>query len=174
MKPTILLSGILITLFSALPLTVPAKSIASTSTSPSRFDWITNPSTYSTLSFGKRLARRAQVNEEVSSASGFQSTSVAQVGAQTEANIQRQCRLVHDHEDKCEFVKKNCGDEEIGVFDYVDLYYCKLPNAPVVSFMILGGWLALLFTVCSSRDSITLQHHGRILMDQVDLGYRRQ
>ncbi|KAH6709332.1 Sodium/calcium exchanger protein-domain-containing protein [Leptodontidium sp. MPI-SDFR-AT-0119] len=57
-----------------------------------------------------------------------------------------ECRLVHGSEDKCKFIKLNCPDEEAGLFSYLSLYYCTLPNAQPVAFIILSLWLALLFT----------------------------
>ncbi|KAE8447479.1 hypothetical protein EG329_010752 [Mollisiaceae sp. DMI_Dod_QoI] len=57
-----------------------------------------------------------------------------------------ECRLVHHAEDKCAFIKANCPDEEAGLFSYLSLYYCRLPNAQPVAFTILSLWLGLLFT----------------------------
>lgn len=64
----------------------------------------------------------------------------------TQANV-CQCRLVHKkkYKDKCQFIRDNCADEEVGIFDYLQLYYCKLPNSPLLAISILGGWLAMLF-----------------------------
>jgi hypothetical protein len=44
-------------------------------------------------------------------------------------------------------VKENCADEEVGYFDYLSLYYCRLAGFPAVSFMIMTAWLVMLFTV---------------------------
>lgn len=57
-----------------------------------------------------------------------------------------QCRLVHHAEDKCAFIKANCPDEEAGLFSYLSLYYCSLPQAKPFAFTILSLWLGLLFT----------------------------
>jgi sodium/potassium/calcium exchanger 6 len=57
-----------------------------------------------------------------------------------------QCRLVHQAHDKCAFVLANCPDEEAGIFSYLSLYYCRLPHAKPVAFVILVLWLALLFS----------------------------
>lgn len=46
----------------------------------------------------------------------------------------------------CDFVRKNCPDEEAGLFSYLQLYYCKLPKAKPVAFFILVIWLGLLFS----------------------------
>lgn len=54
---------------------------------------------------------------------------------------------MHEFKDKCKFVKENCDDEEVGYFDYLGLYYCRLEKLPVVSLMIMVGWLVMLFTV---------------------------
>ncbi|KAF2707131.1 sodium/calcium exchanger protein-like protein [Pleomassaria siparia CBS 279.74] len=58
----------------------------------------------------------------------------------------QECRLVHHATDKCAFVLANCPDEEAGIFSYLSLYYCRLPNAKPVAFIILVLWLALLFS----------------------------
>lgn len=57
-----------------------------------------------------------------------------------------QCRLVHFAEDKCAFIKANCPDEEAGLLSYLSLYYCTLPNAQPIAFVILVLWMGLLFT----------------------------
>lgn len=58
----------------------------------------------------------------------------------------QECRLVHHAKDKCAFVRENCPDEEAGIFSYLTLYYCRLPQAKPVAFAILVVWLALLFS----------------------------
>lgn len=57
-----------------------------------------------------------------------------------------QCNLVHTAKDQCAFVRANCPDEEAGLFSYLQLYYCRLPKAKPVSFIILIVWLGLLFS----------------------------
>ncbi|KAL8650792.1 MAG: hypothetical protein Q9210_003618 [Variospora velana] len=57
-----------------------------------------------------------------------------------------QCRLVHTTEDKCDFVRANCPDEEAGIFSYLQLYYCSLPRAKPFAFVLLIVWLGLLFS----------------------------
>ncbi|KAF2474800.1 uncharacterized protein BDR25DRAFT_112177 [Lindgomyces ingoldianus] len=56
------------------------------------------------------------------------------------------CRLVHHATDKCAYVQANCPDEEAGIFSYLTLYYCRLPHAKPVAFIILVLWLATLFS----------------------------
>ncbi|KAF1996106.1 hypothetical protein P154DRAFT_444020 [Amniculicola lignicola CBS 123094] len=56
------------------------------------------------------------------------------------------CRSVHHAADKCAFVQANCPDEEAGIFSYLTLYYCRLPHAQPVAFVILVLWLGLLFS----------------------------
>ena len=46
----------------------------------------------------------------------------------------------------CLFVRENCPDEEAGLISYLQLYYCKLPKAKPVAFVILVLWLSLLFS----------------------------
>lgn len=57
-----------------------------------------------------------------------------------------QCRLVHHVHDQCAFVLANCPDEEAGVVSYLTLYYCRLPHAKPVAFIMMTLWLALLFS----------------------------
>ncbi|KAI4089166.1 MAG: hypothetical protein LQ344_005546 [Seirophora lacunosa] len=57
-----------------------------------------------------------------------------------------ECRLVHATKDKCDFVRANCPDEEAGIFSYLQLYYCHLPKAKPVAFVLLVLWLGLLFS----------------------------
>ncbi|KAL8818000.1 MAG: hypothetical protein Q9191_008034, partial [Dirinaria sp. TL-2023a] len=56
------------------------------------------------------------------------------------------CRLVHRAADKCAFIRRNCPDEEAGLFSYLQLYYCKIPSAKPVAFVVLVLWLGLLFS----------------------------
>ncbi|KAI1428081.1 Sodium/calcium exchanger protein-domain-containing protein [Xylaria sp. FL1777] len=56
------------------------------------------------------------------------------------------CRLVHSAPDQCAFVKRNCHDEEAGLFEYLTLYYCRLGHVQPLAFIILVLWLGLLFT----------------------------
>lgn len=58
-----------------------------------------------------------------------------------------QCRRVHEFEDKCKFIRENCRDEEVGFFDYLELYYCRFPDVPAIPFSIMAAWLVMLFTV---------------------------
>jgi solute carrier family 24 (sodium/potassium/calcium exchanger), member 6 len=60
--------------------------------------------------------------------------------------IHYQCRAVHQNPDQCAFIKANCPDEEAGLLSYLTLYYCKLPQAQPVAFVIIILWLALLFS----------------------------
>jgi sodium/potassium/calcium exchanger 6 len=57
-----------------------------------------------------------------------------------------QCRLVHLATDQCAFVRANCPDEEAGVVSYLTFYYCRLPNAKPVAFILMTLWLAMLFS----------------------------
>ncbi|EDN09248.1 predicted protein [Histoplasma mississippiense (nom. inval.)] len=56
-----------------------------------------------------------------------------------------ECHLVHKVKDQCSFVRTYCGDHEIGIFSYLQLYYCKLAHAKPIAFAILAVWLAVLF-----------------------------
>ncbi|EXJ96321.1 hypothetical protein A1O1_01447 [Capronia coronata CBS 617.96] len=57
-----------------------------------------------------------------------------------------ECRLVHHASDKCAFVKSNCPDEEAGLISYLQFYYCHLPHARPLAFIILVVWVCLLFS----------------------------
>jgi sodium/potassium/calcium exchanger 6 len=57
-----------------------------------------------------------------------------------------QCRLVHHAQDQCAFVRANCPDEEAGVVSYLTFYYCRLPRAKPVAFVLMTLWLAMLFS----------------------------
>ncbi|KAI1737865.1 hypothetical protein F4680DRAFT_200803 [Xylaria scruposa] len=56
------------------------------------------------------------------------------------------CRLVHDAPDQCAFIKRNCHDDEAGLFEYLTFYYCTLGHVQPLAFVILVLWLGLLFT----------------------------
>ncbi|OTB07559.1 hypothetical protein M426DRAFT_8560 [Hypoxylon sp. CI-4A] len=56
------------------------------------------------------------------------------------------CRLVHNAEDKCDFVQRNCQDDDAGLIKYLSLYYCNLGHVQPVAFIILVLWLGLLFS----------------------------
>jgi sodium/potassium/calcium exchanger 6 len=43
-------------------------------------------------------------------------------------------------------VLANCPDEEAGVISYLTLYYCRMPHAKPVAFIIMTLWLAMLFS----------------------------
>lgn len=56
------------------------------------------------------------------------------------------CRHVHQAKDQCAFVQQYCEDEDAGLLSYLQLYYCRLPNAKPLGFIIIALWTALLFT----------------------------
>ncbi|KAI1173659.1 Sodium/calcium exchanger protein-domain-containing protein [Nemania sp. FL0916] len=56
------------------------------------------------------------------------------------------CRLVHGAADQCAFVRRNCGDDEAGLFSYLTFYYCGLGHVQPLAFIVLVLWLGLLFT----------------------------
>lgn len=57
-----------------------------------------------------------------------------------------QCRLDHTVKDQCAFIRRNCLEEEAGLFSYLQLYYCKLEHAKPVAFILLTLWLGFLFS----------------------------
>ncbi|KAI5861794.1 Sodium/calcium exchanger protein-domain-containing protein [Durotheca rogersii] len=56
------------------------------------------------------------------------------------------CHLVHSARDKCDFVRRNCRDDEPGIFEYLTFYYCGPERARPVAFMGMVIWLGLLFS----------------------------
>ena len=34
----------------------------------------------------------------------------------------------------------------MGLFDYLELYYCRFPSSHPLAFVIIASWLAMLFT----------------------------
>ncbi|KAI9674485.1 MAG: hypothetical protein M1817_001823 [Caeruleum heppii] len=60
--------------------------------------------------------------------------------------MDQDCKLVHHAPDKCAFIRANCPDEEAGLFSYLTFYYCTLPTAKPVAFILMALWLGLLFT----------------------------
>jgi len=57
-----------------------------------------------------------------------------------------QCRLVRNVKDQCSYVRDNCPDHQDGLLSYLQLYYCALPNAKPLAFIILILWLSFLFS----------------------------
>lgn len=60
----------------------------------------------------------------------------------------KQCHHVHRYrpQDQCAFVKDVCLEEEVGLFSYLTLYYCRIPHIKPLGFTIIAIWTALLFT----------------------------
>lgn len=57
-----------------------------------------------------------------------------------------ECRLVHNADDKCSFIKSNCPDEEAGLISYLQFYYCSAAGAKPFAFILLVLWISLLFS----------------------------
>lgn len=56
-----------------------------------------------------------------------------------------ECHDVHSAHDKCAFIRQNCQDEHIGLFNYLEFYYCRLDTAKGLAFSIISLWLGMLF-----------------------------
>ncbi|PGH00848.1 hypothetical protein AJ79_08100 [Helicocarpus griseus UAMH5409] len=56
-----------------------------------------------------------------------------------------ECHLVRKAKDQCSFVRTYCAEHEVGIFSYLQLYYCRLPTVKPLAFAILAIWLAILF-----------------------------
>ena len=61
-------------------------------------------------------------------------------------NQAAQCRQVRSAIDQCNFILKNCVDEEAGLFSILQLNYCKIPKAKPIALIIMVLWLAILFS----------------------------
>ncbi|KAK5134302.1 hypothetical protein LTR08_006731 [Meristemomyces frigidus] len=61
-------------------------------------------------------------------------------------NADEQCRRVHRARDQCAFIRTHCPDDEAGFTAYLTLFYCQLPHAQPLAFLILIAWLGLLFS----------------------------
>ncbi|KAF4333215.1 cation exchanger [Fusarium beomiforme] len=57
-----------------------------------------------------------------------------------------ECNQVHNVQDKCDFVRKYCSDDDAGLIHYIQLYYCSFGNLRPIAFTVLVLWLGLLFT----------------------------
>ncbi|OOQ90883.1 sodium/calcium exchanger protein [Penicillium brasilianum] len=57
-----------------------------------------------------------------------------------------ECRLVRNVKDQCAYVRENCPDHQDGLLSYLQLYYCALPDAKPLAFIIIILWLSLLFS----------------------------
>ncbi|KAF8449837.1 hypothetical protein BGX38DRAFT_533698 [Terfezia claveryi] len=66
------------------------------------------------------------------------------------------CRHVHHAKNKCKFIRENCADESVGLLNYLDLYYCELPHAPVLALITMAVWLGILFTSSGSNRNARL------------------
>ncbi|KAF8467662.1 Sodium/calcium exchanger protein-domain-containing protein [Kalaharituber pfeilii] len=63
-----------------------------------------------------------------------------------EKRDETECREVHHAQDKCAFIREHCKDEEIGIFNYLELYFCQFARAPVVALITMALWLGILFS----------------------------
>ncbi|GAO13792.1 uncharacterized protein UV8b_03976 [Ustilaginoidea virens] len=59
---------------------------------------------------------------------------------------QLECSKVHSALDKCAFVRRYCQGDDAGLLPYLEWYYCSSDQARPVAFVLLAGWLGLLFT----------------------------
>ncbi|KAI5819394.1 Sodium/calcium exchanger protein-domain-containing protein [Pyronema omphalodes] len=69
------------------------------------------------------------------------------------AGQDKECRNVHQAKDKCAFVRKHCKEENIGFFNYLDLYYCWWGNSQWLALGLFGGWLSILFATIGTAAS---------------------
>ncbi|KAG9950878.1 hypothetical protein KCU85_g3309, partial [Aureobasidium melanogenum] len=62
------------------------------------------------------------------------------------ASSDEECRLVHKATDQCHYITKHCPAEDPGFYSYLSLFYCSMPHAKPIAFLILVSWLGLLFS----------------------------
>ncbi|KAK9460787.1 Sodium/calcium exchanger protein-domain-containing protein [Lipomyces oligophaga] len=57
-----------------------------------------------------------------------------------------ECLDVRNATDQCAFVKQYCAEDVIGIFNYIEFYYCVLPDLRIVPIVIMVVWLIIVFT----------------------------
>ncbi|XP_065854215.1 cation/calcium exchanger 1 [Euphorbia lathyris] len=77
------------------------------------------------------------------------------------------CTGLHDHTDskfKCIFIKSNSGCRPKGYINYLQIFYCTFGKFPVLGYVMLSAWLAVLFYLlgntaaeyfCSSLENLS-------------------
>lgn len=70
----------------------------------------------------------------------------AGAGLRLKRSDEPECRQVHEAEDQCAFVRQYCVNDNAGLLDYTNFYYCTFKSAQPVAFLILVMWLGMLFT----------------------------
>ncbi|KAJ1973629.1 hypothetical protein H4R34_005010, partial [Dimargaris verticillata] len=55
------------------------------------------------------------------------------------------CRHVHEAADPCAFIQAHCSDIE-GIVNYLELYYCHVPQLRSLCLLAIAYWLVFLFT----------------------------
>ncbi|KAK6465178.1 Sodium/calcium exchanger protein-domain-containing protein [Scheffersomyces coipomensis] len=48
-------------------------------------------------------------------------------------------------QDQCQYFQDNCLIEDIGIINYLDIYYCQIPNLTLISLSLIIGSLVLFF-----------------------------
>ncbi|KAK9490845.1 Sodium/calcium exchanger protein-domain-containing protein [Lipomyces doorenjongii] len=57
-----------------------------------------------------------------------------------------ECSDVLKAKNKCAFVKQYCTKDQLGLFNYLELYYCTFADAKPIAFVIITVWLIAVFT----------------------------
>ncbi|KAK9247687.1 Sodium/calcium exchanger protein-domain-containing protein [Lipomyces tetrasporus] len=57
-----------------------------------------------------------------------------------------ECSHVLKVKDKCAFVKQYCAEDKLGLFNYIELYYCTFADAKPIACVIITIWLIAVFT----------------------------
>ena len=55
------------------------------------------------------------------------------------------CSEVHNAQDQCAWILESCDDQDSGLLSYLELYYCKVPQAKPFAMAIMLLWLSILF-----------------------------
>ena len=55
------------------------------------------------------------------------------------------CSQVHNAQDQCAWILESCEDQDSGLLSYLELYYCKIPQAKPLAMVIMLLWLSILF-----------------------------
>lgn len=90
-------------------------------------------------------------------------TDVAFTKQSLTVNREKECRQVYNAADQCSFILQNCANEEAGLFSYLQLYYCKMPQTKPVAFAIMVLWLVVLFSTIgiTASDYFCVPHACR-------------
>ncbi|BFZ57891.1 hypothetical protein PYCC9005_004946 [Savitreella phatthalungensis] len=79
--------------------------------------------------------------------------SVASAHQLTTLKGKHHCADLHEAKDQCKHALKYCHDDAAGYIGYIAWYYCSMATTPVLGFIILCLWTALLFSTIGIASS---------------------